>query len=122
MTLNLLGSPRSHFGPCVKSESETFRSLDNKLFPTQLFREEPQTSANDPIPVFCIILTSSACPKEHESTERVSKIRWKRGAFNAIFVDVMREMSSWGEFHLLTTKNNGENPRRGIQVSYMLME
>ena len=34
----------------------------------------------------------------------------------------MREMSSWGEFHLLTTKNNGENPRRGIQVSYMLME
>ena len=34
----------------------------------------------------------------------------------------MREMLSWGEFHLLTTKNNGENPRRGIQVSYMLME
>ena len=34
----------------------------------------------------------------------------------------MREMSSWGEFHLLTTKNNGENPKRGVQVSYMLME
>ena len=46
----------------------------------------------------------------------------EKSAFNAIFVDVMREMSSWGEFHLLTTKNNGENPRRGIQVSYMLME
>ena len=32
----------------------------------------------------------------------------------------MREMSSWGEFHLLIRKNNGENPRRGIQVPYML--